>query len=57
MDIRFYKDPQTDFPHIYEHGVTEDEVHEVLLSGGEDLSAKRDSRMKLGKPGRVDISK
>ena len=49
MEIRFYKDPQTDLPHIYEHGVTEDEVSEILLSGGEDLPAKRDSRMKLGK--------
>ena len=48
MEIRFYNDPETDLPHIYEHGVTEDEVNEVLLGRGEDLPAKRGSRMKLG---------
>ena len=48
MEIRFYNDPETDLPHIYEHGVTEDEVKEVLLGRGEDLPAKRGSRMKLG---------
>ncbi|WP_089724221.1 DUF4258 domain-containing protein [Candidatus Thiosymbion oneisti] len=48
MEIRFYKDPQTDLPHIYEHGVTEDEVNEILLGRGEDLPAKQASHMKLG---------
>lgn len=48
MEIRFYIDPTTDLPHIYEHGVTEQEVTEVLLGIGEDLPAKRGSRMKLG---------
>jgi len=48
VEIRFYNDPETDLPHIYEHGVTEDEVNEVLLGRGEDLPAKRGSRMKLG---------
>jgi len=48
VEIRFYNDPETDLPHIYEHGVTEDEVKEVLLGRGEDLPAKRGSRMKLG---------
>lgn len=48
MEIRFYNDPSTGIPHIYEHGVTEDEVFDVLLGLGEDLSAKRNSRMKIG---------
>ena len=48
MEIRFYNDPTTGLPHIYEHGITEREVAEVLLGSGEDLPAKRGSRMKLG---------
>jgi len=48
MEIRFYNDPETGLPHIYEHGVTEDEVYAVLVGRGEDLPAKRGSRMKLG---------
>jgi hypothetical protein len=51
VEIRFYIDPTTDLPHIYEHGVTEEEVTEVLLGIGEDLPAKRGSRMKLGQTG------
>lgn len=48
MQIRFYLDPETLEPHIYDHGVDEDEVSEVLHGAGEDLPGKRDSRMKLG---------
>ena len=48
MEIRFYNDPETGLPHIDEHGVTEDEVYAVLVGRGEDLPAKRGSRMKLG---------
>jgi hypothetical protein len=33
MDLRFYLDPQTGEPHIYEHGVSEEEVEEVLAEG------------------------
>ena len=51
MEIRFYNDPATGAPHIYEHGVDEDEVSEVLLGPGEDLPAKRNSRMKIGQTG------
>lgn len=31
-NIRFYIDPETDEPHIYNHAVTEDEVHKILSS-------------------------
>jgi hypothetical protein len=48
LDIRFYNDPETGQPHIYGHGVTEDEVREVMRAPGDDYSAARDSRMKLG---------
>jgi hypothetical protein len=30
-------DPETDAPHIYQHGIDEEEVTDVLLSPGEDL--------------------
>jgi len=36
MNIRFYLDPATGEPHIYSHGVTEDEVADVLRNPGED---------------------
>jgi hypothetical protein len=48
MDVRFYNDPETGQPHIYGHGVTEDEVREVLQGPGEDFPAARGPRMKLG---------
>jgi hypothetical protein len=48
MDIRFYRDAETDLPHIYDHGISEDEVAQVLRSAGEDLPADRGARMKLG---------
>ena len=48
MEIRFYDDPETGLPHIYSHGVTEEEVTEVMRGLGEDLPGSRDSRMKLG---------
>ncbi len=48
MEIRFYNDPESGEPHIYGHGVTEDEVREVMRAPGDDFPAARDSRMKLG---------
>lgn len=48
MDIRFYHDPETDLPHICDHGVSEAEVVDVLRGPGEDLPANRGARMKLG---------
>ena len=48
MEIRFYEDPDTGQPHIYVHGVTEQEVEEVLRGPGEDLRGTRDSRRKIG---------
>jgi hypothetical protein len=48
MEIRFYIDPETDQPHIYEHGVTEEEVREVFRWRGEDMKGARNSHLRLG---------
>ncbi|MGH2670119.1 MAG: hypothetical protein ACT4QB_19820 [Gammaproteobacteria bacterium] len=48
MELRYHLDPDTGLPHIYGHGVTEEEVDQVLRGPGEDLAAERGSRMKLG---------
>jgi hypothetical protein len=49
MQLRFYVDPDTGQPHIYTHGVTEQEVQEILRGDGEDLPARGNSRRKIGK--------
>jgi hypothetical protein len=48
MLLRFYQDPETGQPHIHRHGVTEDEVHQVIAVPGEDRPALDDSRMAIG---------
>jgi hypothetical protein len=48
MDVRYYLDPDTGQPHIYGHGVSEQEVEEVLRGAGEDLRATATSRRKIG---------
>jgi hypothetical protein len=48
VEVRYYVDPESGEPHIYEHDVTEEEVEQVLRSSGEDLPAREGSRMKLG---------
>ncbi len=48
MDIRYYIDPESDEPHIYDHDVHENEVEQVMFGSGEDLPAKQGARMKLG---------
>ena len=48
MEIRFYLDPETGLPHIYGHGVSEEEVEQVLRASGGDVTGRRGSRMKLG---------
>jgi len=46
--MRFYLDPDSGLPHIYQHGVREDEVEQILRGKGEDVAAKDGARMKLG---------
>jgi len=48
VQLRFYLDPETDEPHIYEHGVTEEEVEEVMRRPGDDFPARKGSRIALG---------
>jgi hypothetical protein len=49
VDLRFYVDRETGEPHIYRHGVTEDEVAEVLERPGEDRPGREGSRVAIGK--------
>lgn len=48
MEIRYYIDPETSLPHIYEHGVSEAEVEWVLRNAGEEREGRDDSRHALG---------
>ena len=48
MDLRFYIDPETDEPHIWEHGVSEDEVAQVLRAPLEDRAGRDGARIALG---------
>ena len=48
MEVRYHIDPDTGQPHIYGHGVKEQEVEEILRGRGEDTRAARDSRRKIG---------
>ncbi len=47
LDIRFYLDPDNGLTHIYRHGVTEEEVEQVLRASGGDIQGSRGARMKL----------
>ncbi len=48
MNIRFYYDPTTGEPHIYNHSVTEEEVEEVIRRSGEDRHGRDGSRVAIG---------
>jgi len=48
MRIRFYLDPDSDSPHIYDHGIHEEEVGDVLKHPGEDRPGTEGSRIALG---------
>jgi hypothetical protein len=48
MDVRYYRNPVTGLPHIYDHGVTEAEVEWVLAHPGEDGPSSDGSRQALG---------
>jgi hypothetical protein len=41
-------DTETGLPHIDEHGVTEEEVREVLARPGEEFAGRNSSRIALG---------
>jgi hypothetical protein len=49
LNIRLYIDPDTGEPHIARHGVSEDEVSQVLVRPIEDRPGRDESRVALGK--------
>ena len=48
MNIRYYFDPGTGQPHIYNHRVDEEEVEDVLDGPGEDRPGHEGSRIAIG---------
>ena len=48
MELRFWNDPETGFPHIYQHGATEAEVRQVLAQPGLNLRSGGNSRSIIG---------
>ena len=48
MDFRYYRDPKTGTPHIYDHGVNEAEVEWILTHPTEDEACADNSRQALG---------
>jgi hypothetical protein len=46
--LRFYVDRETGQPHIHAHGVTEEEVEEVLYRPGEDRPGSEGARIAIG---------
>ena len=48
MHWRFYNDPETGHPHIFDHGVTEEEVREVLRRPGETRPGDEGTRVAIG---------
>jgi hypothetical protein len=48
MNIRFYIDSETGQPHIYNHGVDESEIEDVLRSPSEDRPGREGSRIAIG---------
>lgn len=51
MKVRFYIDAETGDPHILRHGVTEDEVEDVLRRPLEDRPGREGSWVALGQTG------
>ena len=49
MDLRFYLDPATGHPHIWNHDVDEEEVEEVLTNPEEDRPGRDGSRVAHGR--------
>jgi len=48
MELRFWKDPESGLPHIYEHGVSEEEVRQVLSRPGLNFAGARNARTIMG---------
>ena len=48
MRIRYYIDPATGLPHIYEHEISEREVEAIIERPLQDLRGREDSRIAIG---------
>ena len=49
MDVRYYIDPETELPHIYRHGIVEQDVEDVLRRPMEDRPGREGSRVAVGR--------
>jgi hypothetical protein len=49
MHLRFYIDPETGEPHIFNHDVSEDEVRAALENAGEDRPGREGARVAIGR--------
>lgn len=49
MRVRYYIDPRTELPHIYNQDVSETDVEEILSSPREDRPGRDGSRVALGR--------
>jgi len=46
--IRYYINPTTGLPHIYDHGVSEEEIEVILARPLLDIRGRDDSRIAIG---------
>ena len=51
MEVRYNLNEETGLPHIYDPGINEQEVEDVLFGPGGDAPARRNARMKVGQTG------
>ena len=49
MQYKFYTDPETNEPHIFNHGVTEDEAIESIENKAEIKRSRKDSFVAIGR--------
>jgi len=49
LDIRYHIDPDTGLPHIFGHGVSCEEVEQILAAPWETRRGDRDSQVLLGR--------
>jgi len=48
LEVRYYIDPETSSPHIYNHGLSENDVEHVLNQPGEDRPGVSGTRVAIG---------
>jgi hypothetical protein len=48
MNVRFYIDPESGEPHVYKHGVSEEEAIYVIQNPGEDRVGQEGARVAIG---------